>query len=589
MNHTPGSTGQHPKRATSKRVKQPRRQSDSESDAERVPMRSLVELPWEGPNPNPEYGIEFYNHRRQLRATAEAMNDGVQFELSPDTDEVRTRNARTLAAWVSERERARASRKLQRHNGCEPSADEKMKRAQGMLRWAGDRLGDLTEGERDDLTNTIVYRVLSPFYNDGLLGEAEIAETVVAGAKTSHHIPDNKSEAKVRRDVARILSDGARDNLHVDWDELDADNLLSTVTEVTVETLSSPTESDTDDEQGPDYTDIAGILADSKPVAEPDILHRADGHALFYRGELNHIYGDPEDGKTWIALAACAETLCGDGKVLYVDLDDNGGAAIVERLTLLGVPRRILVDINRFRHIQPDDKLDALAVFGDCLPWQPDVVVIDSVGELIPLFKGSSDSADHYTEIVSNTVRPLALGGACIIMIDHLAKSPDSRAYGAGGSMAKRRKLGGTSIRTKVGRRFVRGRGGTVHMMLRKDRHGGVREHIGADREPDCGTLVLDSGTDPPSWRVTAPLVTFGAVRTEESFLASARELPEGVFTIRALAQQHYGTDAPSDSQIAETHRATKKLSDEKDESRPVICVFAGRKGKGGESLWQLR
>ena len=40
---------------------------------------------------------------------------------------------------------------------------------------------------------------------------------------------------------------------------------------------------------------------------KPDILRRTDGVGLFYRNEINQLYGDPEDGKTMIALAACAD------------------------------------------------------------------------------------------------------------------------------------------------------------------------------------------------------------------------------------------------------------------------------------------
>jgi len=34
------------------------------------------------------------------------------------------------------------------------------------------------------------------------------------------------------------------------------------------------------------------------------LLRRADGQCIFYAGKVNVLYGDPECGKTWIALAA---------------------------------------------------------------------------------------------------------------------------------------------------------------------------------------------------------------------------------------------------------------------------------------------
>ncbi|ORI11757.1 hypothetical protein BJD99_01040 [Rhodococcus sp. 1163] len=58
------------------------------------------------------------------------------------------------------------------------------------------------------------------------------------------------------------------------------------------------------------YTDIAALLDGTIPEPPaPEILQRSDGHALFYTGQVNLVFGDPESGKTWVALAAGAEVL----------------------------------------------------------------------------------------------------------------------------------------------------------------------------------------------------------------------------------------------------------------------------------------
>ena len=60
----------------------------------------------------------------------------------------------------------------------------------------------------------------------------------------------------------------------------------------------------------PLFSNIAALLDGTLPAPpKPAVLQRTDGHALFYRGKPNTLFGDPEDGKIWIALAACAETL----------------------------------------------------------------------------------------------------------------------------------------------------------------------------------------------------------------------------------------------------------------------------------------
>jgi hypothetical protein len=101
------------------------------------------------------------------------------------------------------------------------------------------------------------------------------------------------------------------------------------------------------------------------------------------------------------------------------------------------------------------------------------------------------------------------MSGAAVIAIDHLAKNTDSRARGPGGTAAKRRAIGGVSLRVKAQRQFTPGKGGTALLLVNKDRHGGLREHCPVgDREPIAGTFVLrePDSADPAPWRVLAPM-----------------------------------------------------------------------------------
>ena len=63
---------------------------------------------------------------------------------------------------------------------------------------------------------------------------------------------------------------------------------------------------------------------------------RNDGVRLFYAERANVIYGDPETGKSWVALAACAEALQAGERVAILDADGNGAPAIAGRLRALG-------------------------------------------------------------------------------------------------------------------------------------------------------------------------------------------------------------------------------------------------------------
>lgn len=251
------------------------------------------------------------------------------------------------------------------------------------------------------------------------------------------------------------------------------------------------------------YVDI-GAMLDGVCIEAPapELLSRTDGVALFYRGEVNIVFGDPEHGKTWVVLAACAEVLRGGGHVLVADLDHNGIRATVSRLMHLGVDEDVLRDTNTFRLCQPSQKAAVQRMVRDCTEWRPDIVVIDSTGELMPVFDSKSDSADDFTRVHNAVLQPLANTGAAVLLVDHLAKGRESRNYGPGGSMAKRRTVGGASIRAVRERAFTPGLGGAATLWVNKDRHGGLRRHCVPSRpgkdEQLAGTFILapDGGTD---------------------------------------------------------------------------------------------
>ncbi len=246
---------------------------------------------------------------------------------------------------------------------------------------------------------------------------------------------------------------------------------------------------------GAPYTDIVSLLDGTLPEPpKPTVLKRRDGNCIFYEHQVNWLFGDPEEGKTFVALAAVAERLILGGSALVIDLDHNTAAATVGRLLMLGAPKDALRDPSRFRYLEPEDQADINKAIEDAADWGPDVVVVDSVGELLPVFRANSNSADEFTVINNAVFKPLMRSGACVIAIDHLAKGLDSRAQGPSGTHAKRRAVGGSSIRVKAIERFTPGRGGKALLFIHKDRHGGLRAESpqpeGKDEAP-AGTFTL--------------------------------------------------------------------------------------------------
>lgn len=243
------------------------------------------------------------------------------------------------------------------------------------------------------------------------------------------------------------------------------------------------------------YFDVAGMLAGTIPgPPEPDWGARTDGKKMFYSGQVNLIFGDPESGKTWVALDAVAGALNARQKVLIVDMDHNGPSSIVSRLVALGVDPEPLGDLDLFRYVEPEDRSDVYNIVDDVVEWEPAVVVVDSLGELLPLFGSSSNSADDFTTVHSGVLKRMAMASASVLLIDHLAKGSESRTFGPGGTSAKRRAVGGSAIRVRVKDAFTPGSGGSAYLTLNKDRHGGVRKNCPTgDREPMVGTFHLRS------------------------------------------------------------------------------------------------
>src|SRR5690625_756007 len=85
------------------------------------------------------------------------------------------------------------------------------------------------------------------------------------------------------------------------------------------------------------YGNVGALLAGEIPPAPiPEILARQDGTGLFYPGQVNMLFGDPETGKTFVALAAIVESINAGCKAAMLDLDHNGMESIVSRLIDMG-------------------------------------------------------------------------------------------------------------------------------------------------------------------------------------------------------------------------------------------------------------
>jgi hypothetical protein len=256
------------------------------------------------------------------------------------------------------------------------------------------------------------------------------------------------------------------------------------------------------------FLDVAALLDGDLPEPpKPRVCVREDDQALFYAGQVNLVFGDPESGKTFVSQAAQAEALRGGRRVLSLDLDHNGPEATISRLLMLGAPWKALRDRALFRYVEPEDETHLRAIMTAALEWRPALAVVDSIGELLPTLRLSSNSPDDFTIAHARVLKPLARAGACVIAIDHLAKNNESRAAGPTGTAAKRRAVGGVSLRVVLKDPFTPGLGGSAALTVHKDRHGGLRRVCPAPKagEAYAGTFILDESTAVTTWRIAAP------------------------------------------------------------------------------------
>ena len=234
-------------------------------------------------------------------------------------------------------------------------------------------------------------------------------------------------------------------------------------------------------------------------VTPPTVCRMDDGEYLFYAGRSNGMHGEPEGGKSWVAIIAMAQELLAGRNACFIDYEDNE-VGIVERLRALGVPDP-LIDSDQFDYIHPEEPLgaesQALEDLCQILAAKTySIIVVDSTGEAMGM-EGLDPIVNHDSNVfVNRLVRRCVATGACVILIDHVAKGRETRGDWAIGAQHKRAMIRGASYVVANKRPFGRGIDGELWLTVAKDTPGHVRGRIphGQPAARLCLSFDADTG-----------------------------------------------------------------------------------------------
>jgi hypothetical protein len=261
---------------------------------------------------------------------------------------------------------------------------------------------------------------------------------------------------------------------------------------------------------------------------------RSDGVALFYRCRVHMVVGEPEAGKGWLVLRACAERLRMGEHILYVDFEDTA-AAIVSRLRALGVPDDRILEF--FHYVRPDERLN---VDAQTICPEATLVVIDGTTEALALFGLKLESNVDAAELLKAIARPFADQGAAVVIVDHVPKDREKRTRGGIGAQHK---LAGTDVTyvVKTITPFGRGLSGRSKLLVDKDRPGYIRAvsagakvagEIAFESDPESGRMAVEVFAAPESpggFRPTALIERISRFLEAASEPASGRTIREAV------------------------------------------------------------
>jgi hypothetical protein len=365
------------------------------------------------------------------------------------------------------------------------------------------RIWDAIEKQDDQGWGTDLYALTQA---DGLTPDDLLyAHTLLSEAPLTAQLPYYlKQAAKVARlraaDLATMRMQRAIRNA-----DLEA---LNTSTADARDALDHLDEATFIDDDGWAAVDLTDALDGDDGVTPPDVLMRVDGKFLLYPGRTHSVAGEPNQGKTWLAIAAVAQCLLVGRRVVYLDYEDTP-KGIVQRILKFGVPADTIKQL--FHYHRPNRALDSPAkalLQAEFDRVAPALVVLDGVTEAMGE-QGLEGPGDPNEKVAAfyRTVPRYLVGltgehpdGPAVLMIDHVKKEREGRGKWAIGGQHKLAGLSGAAYTFESIKPFDRRAEGRALVRISKDREN----QVGKPGEV-IAELVLDETGDELKWSLEVP------------------------------------------------------------------------------------
>ncbi|MBK9156803.1 MAG: AAA family ATPase [Micropruina sp.] len=358
------------------------------------------------------------------------------------------------------------------------------------------RVATAPEGQRNDALNRAAFS-LGQLVASGHLSQGDVDEALRAAARQA---------GLVEPEISRTLASGHRSGTQLPRDVTPLPDIPVNIAEVPYAALggaSAPGVEDSEERPRTSWwASPVGDLADETlQEPPPDILIRADGAGLAYRGKINGLLGESESGKSWLALHGAHQLAAAGGHVLILDFEDTPRTTR-NRLDTLGCPAEVL---PRIRYASPDEALTVLAAQDLAESLQGiDLVVVDGVNAAMTLLGLDLNSNTDATIFHTKLLKPLTTHGAGVLTVDHVPKDVEKRGKGGIGAQAKRAMISGCAIRVEVADPFGKGQDGRLKLWVDKDRPGLVRGNSGGAKYAGTFTMTsrnndtVDAQIEPP-------------------------------------------------------------------------------------------